>query len=136
LRRQLHEKRGIVDATVIKGFIETSGLKILRFESRSSKDLRRQTKRNLAKGDEGVLSLALSEKANEIITNDDGLGKIAMGLGIRVVASPDLLTEALRKGILDIQDFEVFLRGLVVENRLNAAVAELYLMEGRKNVKG
>jgi len=130
------EEKGIADAMVIKGFIETSGLKILRSKIRSDEDLRKQIKGNLAKGDEAVLSLPLSEKASEIITNDDGLCKIAMGLGIRVVSSPDLLMEALRKGVMDLQDFEISLRGLVVENRLSAAVAEFYLMEGKKDVKG
>jgi len=98
--------------------------------------LRRQINRNLAKGDEAVLLLALSVGAKEVLTNDDGLGKIAMGIGFRVIATPDLLMEALREKVMNIQDFEIFVRGLVVENRVSSALAELYLMEGKKHVKG
>jgi predicted nucleic acid-binding protein len=98
--------------------------------------LRRQINRNLAKGDEAVLLLALSVGAKEVLTNDDGLGKIAMGIGFRVIATPDLLMEALKEKLMNIQDFEIFIRGLVVENRVSSALAELYLMEGKKHVKG
>jgi predicted nucleic acid-binding protein len=98
--------------------------------------LRSQINRNLSKGDGAVLSSAFSVGANEVLTNDDGLGKIAMGLGFRVIATPDLLIEALKEGVINIEDFENFVRGLVVENRISAALAELYLMEGKKHVKG
>jgi predicted nucleic acid-binding protein len=90
----------------------------------------------LTKGDESVLSLGMQEKANEIVTNDDGLGKLAMALGFDVKATPDLLMEGLKKNRLRIQDFEIFIRELVIENRLSSAVAELYVLEGRKDVKG
>jgi hypothetical protein len=36
---------------------------------------------------------------------------------------------------MSFQDFETLIRGLVVESRLSSIVAELYLMEGKKNVK-
>ena len=57
-------------------------------------------------------------------------------LGFRVIATPDLLMEALKEKVVDIQEFEIFVRGLAVENRISSALAELYLMEGRKHVKG
>jgi len=78
----------------------------------------------------------MQEKANEIMADDDGLGKIAMALGFNVKATPDLLMEGLKKNALSLQDFEIFMRGLVIENRLSSAVAELYVLEGRKDVKG
>ena len=70
------------------------------------------------------------------MADDDGLGKIAMALGFNVKATPDLLMEGLKKNALSLQDFEIFMRGLVIENRLSSAVAELYVLEGRKDVKG
>ena len=78
------------------------------------------------------MSAAIKEKANGILTDDDGLGKIALALGFIVKATPDLLIEGLRGNILDFTDFEVFIRGLVIENRLSSVIAELYLMEGKK----
>ena len=70
------------------------------------------------------------------MTGDDGLGKIAMALGFDVKATADLLMERLRKNRLGLEDFEVFIKGLVIANRLSSAVAELYILEGRKGVKG
>ena len=78
----------------------------------------------------------MQEKAKEIVTDDDGLGKLAIALGFDVKATPDLLMEGLKKNRLSIQDFEIFIRGLVIENRLGSAAAELYILEGRKDVKG
>ena len=98
--------------------------------------LRKKLNKVLAKGDETVLSLAIKEKAKEILTDDDGLGRIARGLGFGVTASPDLLIEGLRARMLSGQEFEVLIRGLVIENRLSSVVAELYLLEGKKYVEG
>ena len=130
------EEKGIADAIVIKGFIKNYGIEIVGTKRNFIKALRSQINRNLSKGDEAVLSLAFSVGAKEVLTNDDGLGKIAMGLGFRVIATPDLLMEALKEKVITIQDFENFVRGLVVENRVSSALAELYLMEGKKHVKG
>lgn len=60
---------------------------------------------------------------------DDGPGKIALALGFDVMATPDLLISGFRKNILKRNDFENYMRGLAVENRLSSVVAELYLME-------
>jgi predicted nucleic acid-binding protein len=130
------EERGIADATVIKGFIKNYGIEIVGTKRNFIRALRSRISRNLSKGDEAVLSVAFSAGAKEVLTNDDGLGKIAMGLGFRVMATPDLLMESVKEGAMNIQDFENFVRGLVVENRLGSALAELYLMEGKKHVKG
>ena len=130
------EEKGIADAIVIKGFIKNHRIEIVGAKRNSMKAVRGQTNRNLSKGDGAVLSLAFSVGANEVLTNDDGLGKIAMGLGFRVIATPDLLIEALKEGVVNVEDFENFVRGLVVENRISSALAELYLMEGKKHVKG
>jgi predicted nucleic acid-binding protein len=129
------EKKGFADATVIKHFIEKHGIRIARVKTDYKTALRKKSGKILTKGDESVLSLGLQEKANEIVTNDDGLGKLAMALGFDVKATSDLLMEGLKKNRLAIQDFEVFIRGLVIENRLRSAVAELYVLEGRKDVK-
>jgi predicted nucleic acid-binding protein len=129
------EEKGIADAIVIKGFIKNCGIEIVGIKDNFIKALRSQINRNLSKGDEAVLALAFSVRAKEVLTNDDGLGKIAMGLGLRVIATPDLLWEALKENVMDMRDFENFVRGLVVENRVSSALAELYLMEGKKHVK-
>jgi len=52
-----------------------------------------------------------------------------------IKATPDLLMEGLKEKILNIQEFEIFIRELVVENRLSSVVAELYLMEGKRYVE-
>ena len=69
------------------------------------------------------------------MTDGDGLGKLAMALGFDVKAAPDLLMEGLEKNRLSIKDFEILVRGLVIENRLSSAAGELYVLEGRKDVK-
>ena len=130
------EKKGFADATVIKHFIEKQRIRVARVKISSGAALRKKSNKILTKGDESVLSLATQERANEIMTNDDGLGKLAMALGFEVKATPDLLMEALKKNRLSIQDFEIFIKGLVIENRLSSVVAELYVLEGRKDVKG
>lgn len=104
-------------------------------EKHSITALRKKVSKILTKGDESVLSLGLQEKAREIMTDDGGLGKIAMALGFDVKAAPDLLMEGLKKNRLSIEDFEIFVRGLVIENRLSSAAAELYVLEGKKDVK-
>jgi len=106
-----------------------------RFIKHSITALRKKVSKILTKGDESVLSLGLQEKAKEIVTDDDGLGKLAMALGFDVKAAPDLLMEGLKKNRLSIKDFEILVRGLVIENRLRSAAGELYVLEGRKDVK-
>jgi predicted nucleic acid-binding protein len=130
------EKKGFADATVIKHFIEKQRIRIARVKISSKTALGKKSNKILTKGDESVLSLAMQEKVNEIITNDDGLGKLAIAFGFDVKATPDLLMEALNKNRLSIEDFEIFIKGLVIENRLSSAVAELYVLEGRKDVEG
>ncbi|MCX5718531.1 MAG: hypothetical protein NT055_00960 [Nitrospirae bacterium] len=55
-----------------------------------------------------------------------------MALGLSVKATPDLLLKGLKDKIMNFAEFEMFVRGLVIENRLSFVVAELYLMEGKK----
>jgi predicted nucleic acid-binding protein len=98
--------------------------------------VRKRISKILAKGDEAVLSLAFQEGASEIVCDDDGLGKIAMALAFKVTATPDLLREALRRKALRLESYEIAMRGLVIENRLISAIAELYIVEGRKDVEG
>jgi predicted nucleic acid-binding protein len=129
------EEKGFADATVIKYIIEKHRIKIVHVKAHSINALRKKANKVLTKGDEAVLSLAIQEKAKEIVTDDDGLGKIAMALGFDVKATPDLLMEGLRKNRLSLEDFEIFIKGLVIANRLSSAVAELYILEGRKDVK-
>jgi hypothetical protein len=57
---------------------------------------------------------------------------MAMALGLSVKATPDLLLKGLKDKIMNFAEFEMFVRGLVIENRLSFVVAELYLMEGKK----
>jgi predicted nucleic acid-binding protein len=130
------EEKGFADATVIKNFIERHRIKIVHVKAHSISALRKKLNKILTKGDESALSLAIQEKAKEIVTDDDGLGKLAMVLGFDVKSTPDLLMEGLKKNRLSIQDFEIFIRGLVIEYRLSSAAAELYILEGRKDVKG
>ena len=130
------EKKGFADSIVIRTFISHRELKILSVKSDFRKVLRKKVGKGLTKGDEAILSLAIREKAEIIITNDDGLGKIAMALGFHVMATADLLMKVLKKKLLSFKEFEVLIRGLVIENRLSSAVAELYLTEGKKYVEG
>jgi predicted nucleic acid-binding protein len=129
------DEKGIADAIVIKSFISGQGIRVANAKSDSVRALRKRLNRVLARGDEAVLSVALQEEAEEIMADDDGLGKIAIALGFDVKASPDLLMEGLRGNTLNVQDFEAFMRGLVIENRLSSSIAELYIMEGRRNVE-
>lgn len=129
------EEKGFADAMVIKSFLKRYGAKIVNVKTSYRTPLRRKINKILTAGDEAVLSLAIKEDAKEIVTDDDGLGKIAMALGLSIKATPDLLMEGLKEKILNIQEFEVFIRGLVVENRLSSVVAELYLMEGKRYVE-
>ena len=46
-----------------------------------------------------------------------------------------MLMEGLEKSRLSLKDFEILVRGLVIENRLSSAAGELYVLEGRKDVK-
>ncbi|MEW6215294.1 MAG: hypothetical protein AB1478_08880 [Nitrospirota bacterium] len=130
------EEKGIADAIVIKSFIKRYDVKIVGVKANYVLTLRKKINKILTHGDEAVLSLAIKEKVKEILTNDDGLGKIALSLGFSVRATPDLLMEGLKETILNITEFEVFIRGLVIENRLSSVVAELYLMEGKRYVEG
>ncbi len=98
--------------------------------------MRSKISKTLAQGDEAVMALASQIKAREIITNDDGLGRMAMSMGFRVNASSDLLFEGLRTNIVNIKNYENFLRSLVLENRITSVIAEFYIMEGKKYVKG
>jgi|SRR3989304_4736556 len=127
--------KGFVDAIVIQGFIDSYNLKIIEVKEKFVKILRRKIKKTLVKGDESVLALAIQEHAEWIITNDDGLGKIAMVLGFQVKATPDLLLKALEKKLFDVCKLEILMRELVVENRLSYKVAELYIIEAKNYVK-
>jgi predicted nucleic acid-binding protein len=129
------EEKGLADATVIKQFITSSEVKISSVQGDFIQELKGKINKTLTQGDEAVIALAMQEKAKEIISDGEGLAKIAMALGFRISASPDLLLEGLKDRLMSFQDFETFIRGLVVENRLSSIVAELYLMEGKKNVK-
>lgn len=91
------DEKGIADAIVIKRFINSYKLKVVNIESKYIKALRQRLNKVLTKGDEAVLSLAVKEKAKAIVTNDDGLGKIAMALGFCVNATPDLLIEGVAR---------------------------------------
>jgi len=129
------EERGFSDAIVIKSFINGHKTRIVNTKSNYIRILRKRVNKVLAKGDEAVLSVALQEKAKEIMADDDGLGKIAMAMGFSVMASPDLLMEGLKRGVLNFVDLEAFMKGLVIENRLSPATAEFYIVEGRRNVE-
>lgn len=129
------EEKEIADALVIKRFISDYGFKIVSVENSDRKNLRLKLNKILTKGDEAVLALAIRKRSSQIITNDDGLGKIASALGFFVNATPDLLLKGLFARLIDIQEFENFMRSLVIENRLSSVVAEVYLLESKKYVK-
>ena len=77
----------------------------------------------------------MQEEVEVLITDDEGLGKIAMTLGFKVMASPDLLLQSLKEGFIGFTEFEKNIRLLVIENRLSPVVAELYMMEGKEHVE-
>lgn len=127
-------KKDIADAFLIDVFLKNSLVEIKKISKNSLETLSKKLKKELYSGDRDVLALGIQEKALEIITNDDGLGKIASYLGFKVAASPDLFFECLKNKLISRDDFENGLRKLVLENRLSPKVAEFYIMEG-KNVK-
>jgi predicted nucleic acid-binding protein len=129
------EEKEIADAFIIKSFLMNNHIKIESVDNNNKQYLRQKLNKILSKGDEAILALAVKRKANQIITNDDGLGKIASALGFRVNATPDLLLQGLIANLFDIEKFEIYIRGLVLENRVSSVVAELYIMEGKKYVK-
>lgn len=130
------EEKGFSDATVIKRCINSHGIPVSSVKTGSIVAMRKKLNKVLSAGDEAVLSLAVQEKINMIITNDDGLGKIGVALGMQVYASPDILLKALTKNIADFREFEISIRSLVVENRLSSRIAELYIVEGANHAKG
>lgn len=125
------EKRGFADATVIKAFIKEHEVKSLKVKKEHILALRKKINKVLAVGDEAVISLAMQEKVARILTDDDGLGKIAVALGYTVEASPDLLLKGIRSNFLGVREFEALIRELVIENRLSSVVAELYVLEAK-----
>ncbi|MGR3220404.1 MAG: hypothetical protein ACUZ8H_11405 [Candidatus Anammoxibacter sp.] len=129
------EKRDMPDATMIRRFIMDYNLSIIKVKSKSIKGLFSKIKKILPKGDNAVLSLALQENALKIITDDEGLSKIALSLGFNVSASPDLIFQSFKKGKIKYREFEKYIRNLVIENRLGSTVAEFYVMEGENYVK-
>jgi len=128
-------EKGYLDADLIKHFINVHSIMVVEVKTSSIAAARRLTNKALAKGDENVIALAMKEEVKTILTDDDGLGKIAHSLGYSVKASPDLLLDGFRKKALSGAEFESYIRGLVIENRLNSVVAELYMMEGKQYVK-
>lgn len=48
----------------------------------------------------------MQEEVEVLITDDEGLGKIAMTLGFKVMASPDLLLQSLKEGFIGFTEFE------------------------------
>ena len=129
------EEKSLTDATVIKNFIKDNNFRHIAVKESSLNLIKEKVSKNLTAGDEAVIAAATQEKILEIITNDDGLGKIAASLGIKVSASPDLLLEGLRSKIMKFNDYEFFLKNLVLENRITSAIAEFYSMEGKKHAK-
>lgn len=129
------EKKDLPDATLIKRFIVDNKIAILKVKSSQVKAISLKIKKVLPRGDRAVLALALHEKAVEIMTDDEGLNKIALSLRFKVSASPDLLLQAFKKGAVNLQIFEKYIRSLVLENRLGSIVAEFYIMEGKKYVE-
>ena len=129
------EKRGIADATVIKGYFSKHSIKIEKVDKVSWNNLRRRLSKAVEEGDYAVLALGMHEKAYEIITDDVGLAKIAVSLGFKVTASSDLLLEALKNKDIVFDEFENGIRNLVAENRLSSRVAEIYVIEGKSHEK-
>jgi len=127
--------KGYTDSVMIRNFLSGAVIQPIELADKHKKALRKKLHKILASGDEAVLALAIDEKAGILVTNDDGLSRVAFALGITVQASSDLLLEGLKRNILSFEHYEILLRSLVIENRLSAAVAELYVLEGKKYVK-
>ena len=125
------EEKAATNALVIKNFFIGNRIKPLTVKKEYLRPLENKIKKTIGKGDRAVIALALQTKAKEIITNDDGLGRIAMSMGFKASASPDLLFEGLKTAILTLKDYENLLRSLVIENRITSVIAEFYIMEGK-----
>lgn len=129
------EKKDIPDATLIKRFVSDNNISIFKAKDTSFKDLFSRLKKTLPRGDTAVLALAIQEKADTVMIDDEGLTKIALSLGFNVVASPDLMLQSLKEGGIEFKKFEKNIKNLVLENRVSSVVGELYIMEGKKYVK-
>ena len=78
--------KGYTDSVIIENFIAGSVIKPIELTDQHKKALRKKLQKILSAGDEAVLALAISEKADALVTNDDGLGRVAFALGITVQA--------------------------------------------------
>lgn len=126
------ERKNIFNATVIKKFVENNNIRTIRVKDYFIKKLFSMLKKRLTKGDSAALALSVQEEVGVLITDDEGLGKIAMILGFKVMASPDLLLQSLKEGFAGFKEFEKNIRLLVIENRLSPVVVEFYMMEGKE----
>lgn len=129
------ERKKVPDATIIKQFVRSNNIKTIKARDSSIRKLFSMLKKRLTKGDSAALALSVQEEVEVLITDDEGLGKIAMTLGFKVMASPDLLLQSLKEGFIGFTEFEKNIRLLVIENRLSPVVAELYMMEGKEHVE-
>lgn len=129
------ERKNIPDATAIKKFVEDNGIQTVIVKDYFIRKLFSMLKKQLTKGDSAVLALSEQEGAEVLIADDEGLGKIAITLDFKVMASPDLLLQSLKAGSVGFKEFEKNIRLLVIENRLSPVVAELYMMEGKEYVE-
>ncbi|MEW6087707.1 MAG: PIN domain-containing protein [bacterium] len=126
------EKKDLPDATLIKKFIKENKIAQVQVKNSSIKGLSLKIEKNLSKGDASILALALQENAVEILTDDEGLAKLALFLDFKVSASSDLIFQSLSEGIIKYNEFDKHIKNLVLENRLSPVVAEFYIMEGKK----
>lgn len=99
------ERKKIPDATAIKQFVGSNNIKTMKARDKSSRDLFSVLRRRLSKGDCAVIALSVQEGAEAVITDDEGLGKIAFTLGFKVIASPDLLLQSFKEGFIGFNEF-------------------------------
>lgn len=92
----------------------------------------------LKEEDAEVLTLAIKEKADEILVNDVKLSKRAEAIGFEIASAFDLLYEALLAGVLDYNRYNKAFDTLVSEGEISLEAALFYKLKGLevKNEKG
>lgn len=118
------------DAYIIDKYFVDGTLQKKDVMKKSWDDVKRILSRELNRGDHDVLALAIQLNAKEILTDDDGLSKAAIVLGLTPVSSPDILLKALIKRVISLEKYELLIRSLVLENRLSERIAQLYIIKG------
>lgn len=128
-------KKNYVDSMTISKYFEDGTIDKKTPKNESKDEVKKILGRKLKEGDHAVISLAHELKATHVITDDEGLQKVARSFQWKVLSSPEILLLALKKGVLEIDEYRFDIRNLVLENRMSSELSEFYILEGEKCAK-